>query len=208
MAAVQPVKDAAAKAKAKTKRSPKQYVNTLEYELITNLVLQQYGKEGKINFETLFSLPQEDRIPGLMNEYGLKRMHQLLVMIVKAFCFSLPISKTKKLSETKIGVVACDLIVYAHEENLSLEDVILFCEQAKAGKYGPIKSLVYHYQFMSLFEQYRKERADAFYTIQMEKENSLNALGPKERICEDPTQIGEVMRRQASVIEMNKRMSG
>lgn len=193
--------------KPPAKRAPKQYVNTLEYELITNLVQQQYSKDGEVNFPLLLSIPLQDRIPALVQEFGVKRMYNLLLMIVKAFTFSLPIPKTKKLNDTRMSVCACDLILTAQEDQLSLEDIILFFERAKAGKYGPIKSLLSHYQIMSLLDQYRSERHEAFMKIKVEKDAELKTLGPTERSCEGPKQIGEIM-KQATIFDMNKRKSG
>jgi hypothetical protein len=202
--AVQPAKGTP---KAPAKRATKQYVNTLEYELITNLVQQQYIKEGAINFPLLLSIPLQDRIPALVQEFGIKRMYNLLLMIVRAFCFSLPIPKTKKLNDTRMSVCACDLILTAQEDQLSLEDIILFFERAKAGKYGPIKSLLTHYQIMSMLEKYRAERHEAYIKIKEEKDKELKAMGPKERTCEEPKHIGEIL-KQATIFDMNKRMSG
>jgi len=205
MVAAQPAKVAGAP-KATTKRTPRQYVNMLEYELITNLVQQQYSKNGEINFPLLLSIPLNDRIPALMQEFGLKRMYNLLLMIVRAFCFSLPIPKTKKLSETRMSVCACDLILTAQEDQLSLEDIILFFERAKSGRYGPIKSLLSHYQVMVLLDKYRAERYEAFMKIEDEKNAELKTHGPAERTCEKPEQIGEIL-KQASIFDMNKQMS-
>ncbi|MCU7548215.1 hypothetical protein OCK74_03775 [Chitinophagaceae bacterium LB-8] len=206
MVAVQPVKGTGTP-KTTAKRAPKQYVNTLEYELITNLVQQQYSKDGEVNFPLLLSIPLQDRIPALVQEFGVKRMYHLLLMIVKAFTFSLPIPKTKKLNDTRMSVCACDLILTAQEDQLSLEDIILFFERAKAGKYGSIKSLISHYQVMTLLDKYRAERHEAFMKIKDEKDAALKTLGPTEKTCEEPKQIGEIL-KQASIFDMNKRMSG
>jgi hypothetical protein len=206
MVAVQPVKGTGSP-KASAKRAPKQYVNTLEYELITNLVQQQYSKDGEINFPLLLSIPLQDRIPALVQEFGIKRMYHLLLMIVRAFSYSLPIPKTKKLNDTRMSVCACDLILTAQEDQLSLEDIILFFEKAKAGKYGPIKSLLSHYQVMSLLDKYRAERHEAFMKIKGEKDAEMKTLGPEERTCEEPKQIGEIL-KQATIFDLNKRKSG
>lgn len=192
--------------KATAKRAPRQYVNTLEYELITNLVQQQYTKDGAVSFPLLLSIPLQDRIPALIQEFGVKRMYHLLLMIVKAFCFSLPIAKTKKLTETRMSVCACDLILTAQEDQLSLEDIIVFFERAKSGKYGAIKSLLSHYQVMALLDKYRMERHEAYMKIKEERHEELKASGPTER-TEEPKQIGEIM-KQATIFDLNKKMSG
>ncbi len=206
MVAVQQVKGTGSP-KTPAKRASKQYVNTLEYELITNLVQQQYSKDGEINFPLLLSIPLQDRIPALVQEFGVKRMYHLLLMIIRAFCYSLPIPKTKKLNDTRMSVCACDIILTAQEDQLSLEDIILFFERAKAGKYGTIKSLLSHYQVMSMLDQYRAERHEAFMKIKGEKDAAMKTLGPAERTCEEPKQIGEIL-KQASIFDMNKRKSG
>lgn len=207
MVAGQPVKNPAAP-KPKPKRQPKAYVNTLEYDLITSLVHQQYTKDGEIRYDLLQAIALEDRIPALMTDFGVKRMHHMLLMMVRAFCFSLPITKAKKLTDTKMSAVACDLMVAAQEDSLALEDVILFFHAARQGKYGPIRSLAYHYQFMSLFEQYRKAKRTALQQLHGEQEAALKVvLNNEARIAPDPTPIGDLL-PGATIIDMTQRMSG
>ncbi|WP_132055644.1 hypothetical protein [Pseudocnuella soli] len=207
MVAVQPVKDPAAP-KAKPKRQPRYYVNTLEYELITSLVMQQYTHNGEVRFDQLLAMPQEDRIPTLMQDFGVKRMHHMILMMVKAFCYNLRLPKIKKLTDTKMSGVACDFMVAAQEDNLALEDIILFFERAKGGKYGPIKSMAYHYQMMQLFEQYRKERRAAQQPQSVTApEPALKAVKADGRVAPEPTPIGDLL-HGALVIDMNKKMSG
>ena len=206
MVAVQPVKDPAAP-KAKPKRQPRHYVNTLEYELITSLVMQQYTNGKEVRFDLLLAMPQEDRIPALMQDFGVKRMHHMLLTMIKAFCYTLKIPKVKKLTETKMSGVACDFMVAAQEDGLALEDIILFFERAKTGQYGPIKSLAYHYQMMQLFEQYRKERRAAQQKIAEVNAPALKAVVTEDRIAPEPTQLGDLL-QGALIIDMNKKMSG
>lgn len=205
--ASQPANSNGKGASASPNRSARQPVNTLEYELITHLVQQQFQKDDQVRFDLLLAIPLPERIPGLLQEFGMKRMHQLLVMLIKAFCFALPIPKTKKLTDTKISAIACDLVLVAQEDQLSLEDVILFFERAKAGKYGAIKILQHHHQLMDLLQQYRQERHDAFMKIKEEQNQQLKTLGPADRTCVEPKPIGEVM-NQAFLVDMKKRMSG
>jgi hypothetical protein len=207
MVAGQPAKDPAAP-KPKPKRQPRPYVNTLEYDLISSLVHQQYTQGGSVRFDLLDGIANEDRIPALMTDFGVKRMHHMLLLMVRSFLFGLPITKAKKLTDTKMSAVACDLMVAAQEDGLALEDVILFFGGAKRGKYGPIRSLAYHYQFMSLFEQYRKERRAALQLLHGQKEAALKIVANNEaRIAPEPTAIGDLL-PVATVIDMTKKMSG
>lgn len=192
---------------AKPRKISKQFTHSLEYEIIANLVLQQYEKEGEVRFDLLWNIVATDRIPVLTDEYGKRRMYKLIAMLLKEFCISIPLPKTKKLNDTRINVCSCDLMISAYEEELSMEDLILFFERTKAGKYGPIKKYLTHQVIKEKLDIYLNERRKAFSNFSQQKHAELKALGPVERTCEEPKQIGEIL-KQATVIELNKRMSG
>jgi hypothetical protein len=192
---------------SKPRKITKQFTHSLEYEIIANLVLQQYEKDDNVRFDLLWNIPPTDRIPALTEEYGKKRMYKLITTLLKEFCISIPLPKTKKLNDTRINVCACDLMISAHEEELSIEDLVLFFKRTKAGKYGPIKKYLTHQIIREKLDMYLEERRKAFFKFSQQKHSELKALGPIERICEEPKQIGEIL-KQATVIEINKRMSG
>jgi hypothetical protein len=191
----------------KPRKTTKQFTHSLEYEIIANLVLQQYEKDSHVRFDLLWNIAPTDRIPALTEEYGKKRMYKLIGTLLKEFCISISLPKTKKLNDTRIDVCACDLMISAFEEELSMEDLILFFERTKAGKYGTIKKYLTHQIIKEKLDMYLKERRKAFSNFSQQKHAELKALGPVERICDDPKQIGEIL-KQATVIEINKRMSG
>lgn len=168
----------------------KRYVRSLEYEVLASLTLQNFQKEsGEVDYEKLLSIPADNRIPGLLTEYGKKRMHKLIKMILSEFCYAVPLPKSKKLTDTKISVCACDLMIAAFEDHMSLEDLILFFERAKQGKYGPFKKLLTHYSIMEKLEQYRQQRYEVYMKIKEAKEAELKKQGPTERISPEPTAI-------------------
>jgi len=193
--------------KKKVRKPTRQFTHSLEYEVIANLVLQQYEKDEEIRFDLLWSIQESDRIPALSLEYGNKRMYRLIVTLVKEFCVSIPLPRSKKLNDTRINVCACDLMISAREEELSIEDFILLFERIKRGKYGPIKKYLTHQSIKEKLETYLQDRRNAFAQLSEQKHLELKTLGPAERICDEPKQIGELL-KQAAVIEMNKRMSG
>jgi hypothetical protein len=173
----------------KARKSRKRFIRSLEYELIASLALQQYSTANGPNFEALLSISLSERIPALISEYGLKRMHRLIKTILNEFCYSVTLLKSKKLTETKISVVACDLILVADEDQLSMEDLIVFFELAKNGKYGKFKTLLTHYAVMEKLEQFRQERYETYVRIKEQKEAEVRLLGPTERISPEPTPI-------------------
>jgi hypothetical protein len=188
-------------------KTTKRFTHSLEYEIIANLVLQQFEKDGEVQFDLLWNILPTDRIPALSEEYSKRRMYKLIATLLKEFSISIPLPKTKKLNDTRINVCACDLMISAHEEELSIEDLILFFERTKAGNYGPIKKYLTHQIIKEKLDMYLEERRKAFSSFSQRKHSELKALGPVERICDGPKQIGEIL-KQATVIEINKRMSG
>ena len=164
-------------------------MRSLEYEVIANLALQQYAKKDKADFELLLSIPLQERIPGLVGEYGLKRMHKLIKLILQEFCYSIALPKSKKLTETKTSVCACDLILAAEEDQLSLEDLIVFFELTKKGGYGKFKGMLTHFSIMQKLEAFRQERYETYVQLKERKEADQKALGPLERISPEPTAI-------------------
>lgn len=184
----------------------KRYIRSLEYEVIANLAMKQFVIDDNIQFEGLLSISLAERIPNLINEYGLKRAHRLIKMVLQEFCYSIPLPKSAKLSDTKIAACACDLILAAYEDQLGLEDLIVFFEKAKIGHYGKFKGMLTHFSIMQKFEQYRLQRSAVYYQLKEKQEAALRKMNDIPRIG-DTRSIGEVM-QQAEIIDMTKRKSG
>lgn len=185
-------------------KTKKRFVRSLEYEVIANLALQQYAKKDKPDFEFLLSIPLTERIPGLIGEYGLKRMHKLLKLILQEFCYSIALPKSKKLTETKMAVCACDLILVADEDQLSLEDLIVFFELAKRGVYGKFKGMLTHFSIIQKLEVYRQERYDAYLELKAQKQTEQKKLGPAERTSPEPTAIRHLFGNAELTIPLKK----
>lgn len=190
-----------------TPRRGQRFVRSLEYELMANLVSQQFQKNDETSFEQLLAIPLTERIPSLVTEYGLKRMHKLVKTILQEFCISINLPKSRKLTETRTSVCACDLILAAHEDQLALEDLILFFELAKKGKYGPFKKMVSHYMIMEKLGQYRDQRHQAYVKLKEERERELKNLGPAQRISSEPTSIKQLFDDHADQLLPLKKIS-
>lgn len=167
----------------------KRFVRSLEYEVIANLTVKQYEQNGAPDFRQLLAIPLLDRIPGLISGYGMKRTYRMIKMLLQEFCYAIALPKSKKLSETGISGCTCDIILTAYEDQLSLEDLMLFFERAKRGKYGSFRNMLTHYSIMQKLEQYRNDRHKAYAALKEEKEAELKSRGPQERSCPEPTSI-------------------
>lgn len=186
----------------------KRVTKSLEYEMITHLAVQQFQQDNEIQFDRLLSIPVKDRIPAMINEYGRKRIHQMLYMMVKEFNYRIALPKAKKLTETKMSVAACEFLLIAEEDYLALEDFIVFLERMKAGQYGPIKVLTSHYILMERFEKYRQARYEAYQKIKEKKEAELKQLGPTVRTADQPTHINALLDDAFIVDISDRRKSG
>lgn len=184
----------------------KRFVRSLEYEIIANLAKGQYTDGEQVLFERLLSIPLTERIPGLINDYGLQRAHRLVKMVLQEFCYGIPLPKSAKLSDTKIAACACDIILAAYEDQLALEDLVIFLERAKQGKYGKFKGMVTHYSIMQKLGQYREERSATYQKLKEVQEVELKKVNEMPRIGEVRS-IGEIM-KGGEIIEMTRRMSG
>lgn len=194
--------------KPKAKRSSSRlFTSTVEYTMIANLVSQQYQKEGAVRYDALLAIPFEDRIPGLIQRYGNKTMHKLLTMVVREFFASLGMPKYKQPTDTRISVLACEIMLTSYEDYLALEDVILFLQRAKAGQFGSLKTLSNTTAIMQLLERYRQARHQAYLKLKEQTEIELKHIGPVARIASEPTHINDLF-HQGVVVDMTTRMSG
>jgi len=190
--------------KAPRKRFSPLNINTLEYGIIANLVVQNYQQDGHVKFEALLSLPLGERIPGLIENYGKKTVHRLLVMILNEFNNKVRLPRAKKLTATKISVSACELMLTAYEDQLSLEDVILFLQRAQAGLYGPIKNLVLPSVLFDKFDMDRQARHDVFMKLKEARDTEFKALGAVPRSSAEPTAIGDLL-QQSFIFDIHNR---
>jgi hypothetical protein len=171
----------------------KRYIRSLEYEFMANLTVQQYQDKENVKFDLLLSIPLTERIPALIQEYGLRRMHRLVKTILQEFCYSIPLPRSRKLTDTRISVCACDLILAAYEDQLSLEDLILFFERAKDGRYGSLRKQLTHQLIMEKLQQFRSARHQVYTRLREQKEAELKALGPVARTSPEPTAIAHLI---------------
>jgi hypothetical protein len=87
----------------------------------------------------------------------------------------------RALNEDQLINIADRIIDESHEDNLSLEDVLLFLQQLEGGKCGTIFDRMDMPTFFELFEGYRQERYMALRYIQYEAECNYRSSGDRTR---------------------------
>ncbi|RYY40368.1 MAG: hypothetical protein EOO08_04340 [Chitinophagaceae bacterium] len=188
-------------------RGDRSYTVSTEYALLATLVVEQYQPGGVVHWEKLLALPFGERLPSLIARDGKQAVDALVFNALKSFIASTEFPAYKCPTQTAVRVAACEILLSAKEDYLALEDLVLFFQRAKAGVYGPVKTLVTLLPLMHQLDAYRQERHDAYTNWKMRQDAAFRQMGPVERSAPEPTQLGDLF-AQALVIDMNKKMSG
>lgn len=98
------------------------------------------------------------------------------------------------LTEDQIITIATEIIEESKEDNLALEDVLLFLKDLITGKAGKIYDRMDVPTFFELFETYRQTRHDALQDIRYEQSVNYKALGPTERASDNNDREKELHR--------------
>lgn len=136
--------------------------------------MQNYLVRGSINFPGLMKVPSANRIPALSQADFTECMKSVNSAVY------LFLSTCGVEVNTSVAITS-SILNEAHEDNLSIEDVVMFLMKMTAGQYGKFYGNITPPAFMEKFEEYRQERHEALLNIREEKSANHKALGPSER---------------------------
>lgn len=151
-------------------------------ELATTL--KQYKQpNGNIDFPMVLAVPTSERLPALYQRNFLEAT--ALVGMGLAAAFDRMVFKKKPTGEM-VNEIAEEILNSSDEDNLSLEDLMLFLQGLVRGKYGEIAELSIS-RFMKLFDGYREERHFALVEFRENQHLQYKSLGDANRsFREDP----------------------
>lgn len=101
-------------------------------------------------------LQVKERIPDLVTTIGLETMVALVMAEVTRFQNSYTV--VRPMSAVQIADCAMALISTSDEDRLSLNDLVIFFEGAKQGKYGRVLDHIDQHVIFEMLEIYRQER--------------------------------------------------
>lgn len=110
------------------------------------------------------------------------------------------------MTPVQINDLAEELIDTANEDNLSLEDVILFLQRLVRGQYGELYESMDIPKFMEKFEVYRQDRHNEILRIRESEHLQYKALGDATRVTSQDDLadgVGKVMER---IADKNRRI--
>ena len=145
--------------------------------------LRTFKENGIVRHDRTLLIPSAERIPALTrSDEGYKQVYTILVLNLQQ-CFS-NLNLRKGFNEDQLLELAEMIIEEANEDNLSVEDVMLFLQQLVTGKAGKIYDRLDIPTFFELFEVYRQERYVALQYIQYEAHSQYKAMGDNTRISD------------------------
>lgn len=153
-------------------------------------ITRQYVQAGQIQFDKVLSISLHARIPNLTHVYGYEAIHKIVAALLKSFNDSMNL--IRPMTDEQIFDCSEALVMTTEEDQLSIEDYVLFFKGAKEGKYGKVLDRMDQQTVFSMLEEYRQERHRNFIRIKEEKETALKSMGATER-TNQPNPIAESM---------------
>jgi len=142
-------------------------------------ILRQFKlPTGAPNYPAVFSIPVNQRIPALA-EQDFTRIN---LVVIGALTMAFEAMNLKRgMNELQILNLAEEIIDTAAEDNLGLEDLMLFLQNIIRGKYKLSYESFDIPKFMELFEIYRQERHKAILDLRENEHLQFKALGDANR---------------------------
>jgi len=168
-------------------------------------LVKHYTTSNLPNFTELLKTP--DRIPCLANTLGMAELGKILMAEITKFvnCYTI----VRPMSADQIAQCAYAIIATSEEDYLSLQDLVLFFEGAKQGKYGRVLDHIDQHVIFEMLDQYREQRHRAYLNIKIEKEGqyktSLTATGrtSDERIDQETDIRKEMVKYYGEQVQKN-----
>lgn len=159
------------------------------------LILKQYKfKSGEVNFPAVFTVPTSERLPALYE----KDFMRATALVVGALTMAFEKMRFKNMDGALVNDIAEEVLNSSEEDNLSLEDLVLFLQNMVRGKYGTLDTITVA-RFMNLFDKYRDERHEAIQDYRMNEHLQFKSLGDANRSSKsDP--LAEHFSRMADTI--------
>lgn len=162
-------------------------------------ILRQYkNKDGSANYPALFNVPITERLPNMAAHF----YNDTLALITGAITMAFEsINMKRGLSGGQIVDLAEAVIETSHEDNLALEDIILFLQQLVYGRYDMTYESFDIPKFMKLFEQYRQNRHEAIAELRENESLEFKGLGDPTRVTKPETVFEEHLQQYSQKLQ-------
>lgn len=158
-----------------------------------------YRQGGVVDHVKTLSIPMEERIPAIISKPGGR--DRVVVALSSSLVSAFQNIKNAKMDADQILDLADMIVDSAHEDQLSVEDVLLFLKDLLMGKYGKVSAGMDYPAFFEIFEEYRNERYRTLKKQRWEEHLTYKSLGDSNRSSindklkrdDDPAAIMDMM---------------
>jgi len=156
------------------------------------------GQQGELNYPAIFSIPSEQRLAKMAeNDFP-----GTLAIVTAGVTLAMESLNLKfPMNALQIVDLSEAIIDTAGEDNLSLEDLMLFLQNLTRGKYNPLYESMDVPKFMGKFEIYREERHQAMVQYRENKHLEYKALGDPSRTTTPETAFEQHLSEYATKLQ-------
>lgn len=172
---------------------------------IVNQSLKPYKlPTGQVNFRELFCIPTRERLPMMVeNDF-----QETFILVCAAITMASESMNLKRgLNASQIEEITEAVLETCSEDNLALEDFVLFLQRLVRGEYGTNYESMDVPKFMEKFEMYREQRFKALQELRYEEHINRSSNCYEPRLSEQLSNK-EKIKNIGAIIEYNKMKSG
>lgn len=144
----------------------------------------RYKEKGEsLPLKVIELVPVSERLPALTKTYGVEKISGILsIAITKALNnFNLRVG----MNAEQIMQLSYSLIEEAEQDQLAIQDVLLFLDGMVKYKYGKVYDRMDMPTFFEMLEKYRDERHSAYMNGKEEAHAQFKAMGDSNRTSQD-----------------------
>lgn len=144
----------------------------------------RYKENGEdMPIKVMELVPVAERLPGLVKTYGNDKVAAVLsVSITKALNnFNLRVG----MNPDQITELCYQLIESANEDQLAIQDIMLFLDGLVKAKYGKVYDRMDIPTFFEMLEVYREKRFQDYQSVKEEQNAQFKAMGDSNRSSTD-----------------------
>lgn len=150
-------------------------------------IIHEYKENGVVAMDKVLAIPPESRIPELVKSIGYKEIHALISARLTEFVNSYNV--IRPMTGSQCVSCAAAIIDSSNEDQLALEDLLLFFDGAQRGLYGRVLDHLDQHVIFELFEVYRQQRHDAHMDIKDQREAQFKAGNNNNRSIDDTNDL-------------------
>ena len=144
----------------------------------------RYKEKGEPNhISVIQNVPVSERLPALVKLYGPEKIAGVLnLAITRALNnFNLRIG----MNPDQIAELSYSLIEEAEQDQLAIQDILLFLDGLPKFKYGKVYDRMDMPTFFEMLEVYREQRHQAYVNAKEESHAQFKAMGDSNRMSTD-----------------------